>query len=57
MLSENRMCIRGTAESRACGGNIQKDNGWESFRLDNKLVHRFSSKQDKLNRNSYEEPP
>lgn len=26
-LSENRMCIRGTAESRVCGGNIQKDNG------------------------------
>ena len=27
MLSENRRCIRGTAESRVCGGNIQKDNG------------------------------
>lgn len=55
MLSENRMSIRRIAESRLGGGNMQKNKGWKFFRPDNKPVHRFSPKQDKLNRNSYQE--
>ena len=35
--------------------NKQKGKAWGFFRPDNKPVHRFSPKQDKLNRNSYQE--
>lgn len=56
MLSETRMRIRRTAESRLCVVTFRKIMAESPLDL---IINqsRFSSKQDKLNRNSYEETP
>lgn len=49
----NRVCPKRVVERGLGRGNKQEDNGREFFRPDNKLFHRLSPKQDKLNRNLY----
>lgn len=53
MVLENQVSPRRVDRGGLGRGNMQKDNGREFFRPDNKAFLRFSPNRDKLNRNMY----
>lgn len=53
MVFGNQMSPRRADGGGLGRGNMQKDNGREFFRPDNKPFFRFSPNQDKLNRIMY----